>query len=509
MTRAVIILALLIAAGAGVATSAGSRAHACAFTVAPTAYEPGADRSVPLLGMELSAYNMVAPTDSFFGIPTVETGVRGSRSVADDPYVPPILLKATGWIESSIAQSDYNTPFGAVGPALVSFDCGHGIMQVTSGMTSAADGFWPSRQQALVATHYLYNIGRGTAILVDKWNAAPQVRPIAGTDTDSDPEIIENWYFAVWSYNGFTGPGANRSNHPMDPDYSWPRTGFSCGPSNDGYGHSYGNYPYQELVFGCASRPPTVASERLWDAPSVPLALPDIGVSTWSNPLSLDNFVYPYENMDIRSPAPWHHDQTEQPPAGTTAFLTGSPTMWVSTGIVDQAVNDVVISNIGSGILAWRAKHAENWIAINKQGGVALGPQVPCADGSPCTRSATLRITVGAAPAGSGPATVQIQNLTSGNTVNVVVMPVTFQQPTPTRTPRPPTPPPSPLYGDANCQNDVNAVDAALILQFSAGLVSSVPCANNADVNVDGYIDPIDSALILQHVAGIIAGLGP
>jgi hypothetical protein len=225
--RRLLVVGVLLLAGWAASSAAAPRAQGCAFSVTPNAYEPMLDRAVMLTGLELAGYNMIAPEDPFFGTPIVETGTRADRRVAFEPYVPPTLLKATGWIESSLAQADWNTPFGAVGPALISFDCGHGIMQITSGMTGPADDGWPSRQQALVATHYLYNIARGAAILVDKWNAAPQVRPVAGTDTEGSPRIIENWYFAVWSYNGFA-----RVNHPLYPDYrDWPRTGYSCGPA--------------------------------------------------------------------------------------------------------------------------------------------------------------------------------------------------------------------------------------------------------------------------------------
>lgn len=69
---------------------------------------------------------------------------------------------------------------------------------------------------------------------------------------------------------------------------------------------------------------------------------------------------------------------------------------------------------------------------------------------------------------------------------------------TPTRTPRP-------HNGDANKDGGTNAVDAALVLQFSAGLIPSTNAS--ADVNEDGATNSIDAALILQFVAGIIDGL--
>ena len=52
------------------------------------------------------------------------------------------------------------------------------------------------------------------------YRSISSLRPIAGTDTNSNPAILENWYFTIWGYNGFTGPGANISNHPLDPVFT-------------------------------------------------------------------------------------------------------------------------------------------------------------------------------------------------------------------------------------------------------------------------------------------------
>jgi hypothetical protein len=76
---------------------------------------------------------------------------------------------------------------------------------------------------------------------------------------------------------------------------------------------------------------------------------------------------------------------------------------------------------------------------------------------------------------------------------------------TPTMTPAPtrtPTPTPTGLAGDANGDGTANAVDAALVLQNSAGLIASIN--PNADVNHDGQINSLDALLILQYVAGLI-----
>ncbi len=66
-----------------------------------------------------------------------------------------------------------------------------------------------------------------------------------------------------------------------------------------------------------------------------------------------------------------------------------------------------------------------------------------------------------------------------------------------------------PLVGDASCDGAVNVVDAALVLQFNAGLLGSLPCVGNADANVDGRINAIDVALILQFTAGLLDSLEP
>jgi hypothetical protein len=242
-------------------------ADACAFSNTPTTYETTEDRELYLRAMDLAGYDMLFPNDIFFSQRTIDVGTRQNRANSDEVYVPPTLMKSIAWLESLIAQAASGVPFGSIGPALVSFDCGHGIGQVTSGMTEPlGESGLPSDEQALVATHFAYNVGRSAAILIDKWNSAPENRPIAGIDTNSDPKLVENWYFAVWSYNGFTGPGANRSNHPMDPVYpAWPRTPYSCGPANDGLSHNRSLFPYQELVYGCMAHPPVVQGDELWE----------------------------------------------------------------------------------------------------------------------------------------------------------------------------------------------------------------------------------------------------
>src|SRR3990172_5824686 len=112
---------------------------------------------------------------------------------------PCALLKAIAYVESSWHQATYSAALGSTGPTLVSFDCGYGIMQITSGMRNRGD--LPNDVQERIAIDYLYNIGWGAKMLIDKWNLAPTYAPVVG---DRNPAVAEAWYFAVWGFNGWS-----------------------------------------------------------------------------------------------------------------------------------------------------------------------------------------------------------------------------------------------------------------------------------------------------------------
>ena len=290
-----------------------------------------------------------------------------------EPYIPPTLLKAIGWIESSWAQAAYSVAYGSIGPALISHDCGYGIMQVTSGMENTTGT--PTRGQLMTASHYAYNIARGARTLADKWNLSPEYRPLVG---DRNPKAIEDWYYAVWSYNGFAF-----QNHPLNPRFpAWPRTSYSCGLDNDGFSHDRSQYPYQELVYGCMAHPPQPDGAPLWQGQEV--NLPDLSLVEFAQPLSVENFVCDtmdvcFTRMDLPRPDGAHEDPT--PATGDRSRIIGAPVLEVGTTAIDitarpdtpSAAQKVTITNVGTGVLVWTVTPSVPWLEVSLPSGVAMG----------------------------------------------------------------------------------------------------------------------------------------
>ena len=129
---ALALTALMVAATlAGVAfalqrNTPTASADTCAFPFTPTTYEGLKDRQTFLAAIELASYNMLFPGDKDFGLPDLKVGARGARK-AEPGRIPPVLLKSIAWVESSITQSAGETPWASIGPALITYDCGHGI----------------------------------------------------------------------------------------------------------------------------------------------------------------------------------------------------------------------------------------------------------------------------------------------------------------------------------------------------------------------------------------------
>lgn len=425
LAGALILGAILGAFALGVQIAEPPTAHACAFDpLRPAAYEGDALRERYLLAIDAAAINQLFPGDSYFGLPSVEAGTRTNRA-AGQPAVPVEVLRAIGWVESTLTMASRSTRFESIGPALVSFDCGHGVMQVTSGMTIplGAEGR-PTEHQTAVATSDTHNIARGARILASKWNDAPGLRPVAGTDTNGDPTLIENWYYAIWAYNGFTGPGSRQSNHPLDPNLAWPRPAYRC----DGT-QSRTRYPYQELVTGCVTNPAQRGGGDLWAA--VPLTLPDFTQPQFFNAMRLASFTFPYREMDIPTPQPAHRSVAPQLPENAQLVLLGSPQLSVNgssvtihaNGTPDQASATIRIANPGSGLLSWSATPSDGFLIVDPPAGSAAGSGVSCTavDCPNGQITVTINPTLLPASRASGTITITSPNAPGSTTIRVQV----------------------------------------------------------------------------------------
>lgn len=158
------------------------------------------------------------------------------------------MLKAVGWVESNWRQ------FTPQGRPLVSFDFGYGIMQITSGMAGAfgsVQGSIDPATQSLIASDYTYNIAYGARMLAQKWASVPKI----GT---GDPTVVENWYYALWAYNGWGW--VNNPNNPRFSRVGTPATNPAA-------------FPYQDRVLYLVAHPPKDADGNpLWQP--VPVTLP-------------------------------------------------------------------------------------------------------------------------------------------------------------------------------------------------------------------------------------------
>lgn len=110
-------------------------------------------------------------------------------------------------------------------------------MQITSGMAGAfgqASGSLDPTMQSSIASDYVYNIAFGARMLAEKWAAVPRIG-------NGDPTVVENWYYALWAYNGWGW--VNNPNNPRFTRLGTPATNPST-------------YPYQERVLYLVAHPP-------------------------------------------------------------------------------------------------------------------------------------------------------------------------------------------------------------------------------------------------------------
>ena len=362
-------------------------------------FEADRMRTLYLDAQTLASANQLFPDDPEFALLPLETG---SARVEDaTAQIPPEILHAISWVESKINQTRIDVAYGTLGPTLLSFDCGYGIMQVTSSIHN--DGGLPSRYEALVGTHFAYNVAAGARILAEKWND-DEIYPFIG---ESDPTYIESWYYALWAYNGWA-----ISNHPSGPDVDPFRQPYACDDARNGY-------PYQELVLGCIINPPIVDGVRLWEPLAVTLpSLDDLAAP--GGPLELDRYYEglerwyaglggpPFAAMGFElpfsaAPVTLQNGERSDSFADLQKRVLGRPELLFETTEIDlgstlRAGGAVVeIANVGGGLLPWRVVELPGWLNVDLHAGAALGASYEVIPSSARLR---LEAAAGGAPPG-------------------------------------------------------------------------------------------------------------
>lgn len=409
--------------------------------------------------------------------------------------IPPAIYKSIIWVESNWSNASATVPYGGVGPVIRSFDCGYGLGQVTSGMGNTTGT--ASARQAAIGSHYLANLSEGVRIFAEKWNQAPKFRPIAGA---GNPAIIEDWYFAIWSYNGFAF-----SNHPLNPLRDPLRGGtaspiYHCqdpaAPSYQATGGSpmfgYGDYTYPERVYGCMQYPPMVrldgaaSSVRLY--PKQDVNMPDFTIEAVAKAFETKNFTECEAAgftggcplMDFPTAIPDkkitpHADNTPLVDPSKAQQILASPVL-AYTGPTSATLNvaengnvgavQVSVSNIGTGIGTFRIRSSKPWLVARHagdaatrtmDGGVAVGSEIEVVTQAPRTDrprlfqngyTSTLSITVlpSLMSVGQNSAVLYIEPLMANGEVFTITVNsfrpeiISIPTPTPTKAPTQSTP---------------------------------------------------------------------
>ncbi len=172
--------------------------------------------------------------------------------------IPPQVLYAVAYQESRWQQT------GDDGQPLVSDDGGIGIMQVTS-----YSGYDLGRLQS----DTMYNINAGADILSSKFGQSPRIG-------DGRRDCYENWYFAVWAYNGWT-PG----NSYQDAVWSL----IATAPNGWWAGVPVSPVPAGQLQDGLGVPVPTPQPQHLWSPAQAQPASPPAAPAAAAKPAAPDS----------------------------------------------------------------------------------------------------------------------------------------------------------------------------------------------------------------------------
>jgi hypothetical protein len=189
-------------------------------------------------------------------------------------------------------------------------------------------------------------------------------------------------------------------------------------------------------------------------------------------------------------------------------FISGAQRLPNGNTLIDDGMHGTLFEVTSEGTIVWKYVNPVTSAGPLAQGDPVAGnfvfrayryaPDFPGLEGMDLTPGGAIEI----------PKPTPTATPTPTLTPTPTATPTPTLTPTPTATPTPTlTPTPTVQAGDVGCDGQVNSIDAALVLQYSAGLVTLLACQGAADVNGDGTVNALDAALILQYDAGLIPSL--
>lgn len=141
---------------------------------------------------------------SYYKNPTYKEIEKIIESVAYEKGIPSVILKAVAWAESNGTDGDNSNIANwrqfKNGSPLIGYDGkGIGIMQVSDYLST--DTEYINRLKYDVE----FNINKGADIFLNKWTRQISTWndkiPAIG---NKKPTYLENWYFPIWAYNGYS-----------------------------------------------------------------------------------------------------------------------------------------------------------------------------------------------------------------------------------------------------------------------------------------------------------------
>ncbi|MHB1651304.1 MAG: cell wall-binding repeat-containing protein [Desulfitobacteriaceae bacterium] len=252
-----------------------------------------------------SASTSTTPTSSTTSSqPTLNEISNRLNYWANQYNIPPAILKAIAWQESGWRQ------FDSSGNPLLSLNgVGIGIMQV-SDSDFALYNLSKSDYHDKLMNDYDFNLSEGARILSQKWRIMPKMG-------DADRNKLENWYLAVWAYNGWSNK------------------------NNPAYAKAHGLIPYQDIIMALVGRKYNSAIVF-----TSPVTIPDPSLFPQA-PLDQSFALATYAPSFLstwNTPMPYHFGDLLVVPnlllsAGGTTFEQANGDYWLNTTNGSMALN--------------------------------------------------------------------------------------------------------------------------------------------------------------------------